>query len=913
MPRAKEILTLKAPRKRTPCKRTGPPAGRTASYPSTALSDQAELLQDMIYNSGLGQDRFANRIEVAIDRTPPSFTSAFFRKNFMMRDPPVGGISMPAEFKTFWSEGHTQTTSGMAISSIHRRLLASPSIAARGVFCFCATPLTDDLDFTEDSSARRLGNTTERASRHPARIHPPKDIPMLGSSIFRWTNNAGRYRRGHLNAGRADDEYLVWEDLGHSGRQLLRVMATLTPSTVVHPSLDYDSTMALRENESALLFDLHWSQDPFDGATDLPLVNVPAQEFEIGYNRFIPEQLRCANNCSSDWGSLFDDAMRSRNLSRLHLRERQLHFEINRRWPIPAGPHKAEQQTIRLRVWIEVMWFFHMMCCLRFGLCAPAPLTPSPLHIERLPEPVPASKLSQQPHQPRSPVPPASAAPASSAATSSTSSSLSSGPVRYTSRVLPALDAEMERISGRETRTGLPDEYKINEYLLNDPSVIPVAARLERLERRKTKFPVPADSRQPFYLRNPRIAPYPLPVPSRPSQSRNSQEENTRLLNDAMAPQRTTPAVHHSSLGSIPPSTVRPLASSAASSSSQADTATTVPNSPVLNSSPQTASSSNTNTNVLHSHPTDPIEWLSRLGSRSSPGVASHFDILIACLKRVLPNHAVTRSCQFLVDELNSDGIRHAQSNLNALERIANRFREVIAEELRVRRDALRRRESELVSNWEDEYLANAREDKKLAAEVAELLHGRRPSPSPPPSPRHEQPYFVSSARVSGLRAPPTSRIGPVPPQSSHSHSPPPLTSATPSTTCASSSTQRGTPTPPPSELAGEFYDTAEGFPRKRRRVTPAPPPSPVEFCCCPPTGPILWDDAPMTPVDPDEPEVDEDKVIASAFYQDLARDLCVDPSIDRAMVRTLTQLAEGTPDDLLNKCVDSMMEEETS
>ncbi|KAF9010388.1 hypothetical protein BDZ89DRAFT_1047615 [Hymenopellis radicata] len=530
MPRAKEILTLKALRKRTPYANSEYVLGLvpldSAFRPGRASSrydiqyiasqggdnDEDEVLFVHLVSggrSGLGQDRFANRIEVAIDRTPPSFTSTFFRKNFMMRDPPVRGISMPAEFKTFWSEGHTQATSGMAISSIHR------------------------------------------------------------------------YRRGHLNAGRADDKYLVWEDLGHSCR-------------LVHPSLDYDSKMALRENESALLYDLYWSQDPFDGATDLPLVNVRAQEFEIGYNRFIPKQLRCANNCSSDWGSLFDDAMRSRNLSRLHLRERQLHFEINRRWPIPAGPHKAEQQTIRLR-------------------------------------------LRSSPHQPRSPVPPASAAPASSAATSSTSSSFSSGPVRYTSRVLPALDAEMEQISG-----------------LNDPSVILIAARLECLER----FPVPADSHQPFYLRNPRIAPYSLPVPSRPSQSHNSQEENTRLLNDAMAPQRTTPAIHHSS-----------------------------------------PSAQSLHLPFTHSHPV-------------------------------------------------------LRSNLNALERITNRFWEVIAEELR------------LVSNWEDEYLANAREDKKLAAEVAELLHGHRLLPSPPPSPRHEQPYFISSARVSGLRALPTTRIGPVPPQS---------------------------------------------------------------------------------------------------------------------------------------------------
>ncbi|KAF9017021.1 hypothetical protein BDZ89DRAFT_1045427 [Hymenopellis radicata] len=812
-----------------------------------------------------------------LDKTPPSFPSAVFQT--IAQTPPC--FPSPVLREKFLprirlSKSNERITMfGMAISLPSRKSKHS----SNRCFLFGNHAMHSERGFHGRCirAASQWSNSGLIATP-PARIHPPKDLPQLlmressdssvnpsnvqfisnatedfphlictrslcsECSIGRWSS-ADRYPRGHINAGRVDMEaYLVQEDGVHSDRQLFRAMATLSPSTVVHPSLDYESTMTLRENESALLFDLHWSQDPFDGGTDLPLIDVPSQKLEIGHNRFSPEQLRCANNCSADWGSLFDDAMRSKNLRRIRLRERQLFFEINRRWPIPAGPQKMELQANRLRVWIKVMWFFHMMRCLRFGLCAPPGLAPSLYSIERIL--APASPLS-------TPIPPSSLA---------GSSLSSSGPTRYTSRVLPALDAEMARISGHNK---IPPEYQINDALLQDWSVIPVAERLERLERRRTKVPRPIDSRHPFYLRNPRIAPYPLPVPPRQSPSRSSEEDNVRLISEALA--RPPPAVHYSSLGSIPPSsstsTLTSGASCCASSSSQADTAPTVPNSPVLKSSDYT------NTNILHSHPTDPVELLSRLGSRSSPGIASDFEILIACLKRVLPNQAVTDSCQFLVDELSADGIRRAHSKINSLERVANRLREVIADELRVRRDALRRRESLLVSNWEDEYLANAREDKEVEAEVEELLQGRRPTPSPPPPPRHEHPYFVSSVRLSGLRAPPTSRIGP----------PPPL--------------QPGSPTP--SFIPGP------------------PPPSPTESY--PPSaggGPVIWDDAPSASVDPDEPDVDEDKVITSSFYQDLARDISVDASIDSVMLRTLTQLAEGTPDDILNKCVDSMLEE---
>ncbi|KAF8998460.1 hypothetical protein BDZ89DRAFT_1051587 [Hymenopellis radicata] len=733
---------------------------------------------------------------------------------------------------------------------------------------------------------------------------------------------------------------------------LLRAIATLTPSLVVHPALDYASTMAMREDESALLYDLHWSQEPFDGGTDLPLIDVPAQQLEIGHNRFSADQLRCANNCSADWGSIFDDAMRSRNFRRVHLRERQLFFELNRRWVIPDGPQKKEHQANRLRVWIEVMWYFHMMRRLRFGLCAPDALAPSPYHIERLTAPTPAAPtLPQQQSSPSSSTLPQQQQPCSSSseqlqsrsagqpASSPNSSASASGSTNYVSRVLPALDAEMDRMSQPGPNSIPIRAYTFNEDLLNDPSVVPVAERLERLERRQTKIPRPIDTRHPFYLRNPRIAPYPFPVPPRPVQARTSQQENVRLLAEAMTPRPTIPAVHYSGLGWIPSSsstsTLQSMASSSTNSSS--DTAPTEPNSPVSKPPPRSYSTASHSTpvNVLLSVPTDPVELLSRLGSRSSPGVASKYGILIACLKRVLPDYAVTRSCQFLVDELTPAGIARAHADINSLERVANRFREVVGGELTVRRDALRRRESSLVSDWEDEYLANLRQDKELEAEASELLHGRRPSPTPPPSPRHQHPYFVSSQRLSGLRAPPTSRIGPAP-----------------SRTGTPSSTRPGSPTPPASEVDGVSS-------RKRRRFTlappsspfpPAPPPSPPiaastgsariewddtvmsSFNVAPPSspfppapppsppiatstgsGPIEWDDTVMSSVDPDEPDVDEDKVIGSAFYQDLARDISIDPSIDSAMVRTLTRLAEGTPEDVLNKCVDAMIEENTS
>ncbi|KAF9028587.1 hypothetical protein BDZ89DRAFT_1133555 [Hymenopellis radicata] len=798
--------------------------------------------------------------------------------------------------------------------------VANPSTAATGAFRFVATPSCVDVYLPEDVSARRLDrliavnwNATQRASTRLrvcrcfvcGSVKIPSSIPEDPIKSLR---HAGFSPSDLQMKSSHPQSRLVYGDAVDSYCKLPRAMATLSPSLVVHPSLDYASTMALRETESALLYDIHWAQDPFDGPTDLPLVDVPAQNLEIGYNRFTADQLRCANNCSADWGALFDDAMRSKNFRRIRLRERHLFFEVNRRWPIPSGPQHVDLQANRLRVWIEVMWFFHMMRCLRFGLAAPEGLAAFPYPIERLPAPTlssstlsqqqqssssssqqqPSSSSSQQ-QEPRSVVPPASLASPSSL---------------FSSKVLPALDAEMVRVSEGDCQNSIPAEYQFNEDLLKDVSVVPVAQRLQRLERRKPKVPNPMEARQPFYLRNPRIATYPLPLPP---QSSIYQEENARLLSKAMAPQTITPAVHYSALGTILSSAS--ITSSSASSSSETTTATTVPNSPVLSQSTSSASSASPsiNTNILHSHPTDPVELLSRLGSRSSPGVASPFHVLVACLKRVLPNHAVTDSCQFLVDELTPRGLERAHSSLNSLETVANRFREVVGEELTVRHDALRRRESSLISSWEDEYLANAREDKKVEAEMAELLHGRRPSPSPPPSPRHERPYFVSSTALSGLRAPPTSRIGPAPPQSS-SHVAPPTTSPP-------SSTRVGSPTPPPSELdvdSSTSYHPPPGLSRKRRRFTPPPPPSsPVETRpTATASGPVIWDDVDMASVDPGEPEVDEEKVIASAFYQDLARDLSVDPSLDRAMVRALSQLAEGTPIDVLNHCVDAILEE---
>ncbi|KAF9038801.1 hypothetical protein BDZ89DRAFT_1129562 [Hymenopellis radicata] len=84
----------------------------------------------------------------------------------------------------------------------------------------------------------------------------------------------------------------------------------------------------------------------------------------------------------------------------------------------------------------------------------------------------------------------------------------------------------------------------------------------------------------------------------------------------------------------------------------------------------------------------------------------SHLDILIACLKRALPNHALTGSCWFVAAELNTVDIQREYANIDSLEAVADKFRRVIAEELAIRPDQLHHRESELVFNWEDEYQA---------------------------------------------------------------------------------------------------------------------------------------------------------------------------------------------------------------
>ncbi|KAF9014457.1 hypothetical protein BDZ89DRAFT_1142299 [Hymenopellis radicata] len=644
-------------------------------------------------------------------------------------------------------------------------------------------------------------------------------------------------------------------------------MATLSPSLYVHPSLDSEAVLKSRDIEATILHDLHWSQNPFDGITDLqPVVEVPSQEIETGYNRFTPEQLRCANNCSGEWGSLWDDGARSGNYTRLRAYERNLGFEINSRWKVRSGANKKDIQAQRLKVFIKVMWFFHMKRRERFGLEPPKAFSADA--SDAVPPPNPAN-------EPVTIVQP----------TPSPLSDVSSS--HPGSRVLRALDDEMGRITGESV------------YPMAHQKILSVKERQERLDARRLKFPHPLESRIPAHLRHARGDPYPLPVLPTPRQSRYSSEERLQRLQEAM--QRASQPHNGSILGSIPSRSTVSSSSSSQASTSRASTSRT------STSHTSTSSQAYTATTILNSLPTEPREWLERLGNRVSPTMASHLDILIACLKRALPNQALTGSCRFVAAELNTADIQREYANIDSLEAVAEKFRRVIAEELAVRRDQLRRRESDLVTNWEDEYQANLREDKALEVEVAELLHGRRPTPTPPPPQRERSPYFVSSFGGSGLRAPPTSRVGRAP--SSRSESPPPMMSVAPSTTGSANNSRPSSPLP---LVDGAFsYDPACQFSVELKRHRPhTPPSSPAPI---PGSGPIIFDDdVPMKGIslDDDEPNVDVDKVIGSSFYRDLARDISIDPSIDSAMVRTLTALAEGTPEDLLNHCVDLILEE---
>ncbi|KAF9021222.1 hypothetical protein BDZ89DRAFT_1138141 [Hymenopellis radicata] len=641
-----------------------------------------------------------------------------------------------------------------------------------------------------------------------------------------------------------------------------------------------------RREEYKKLFDIHWSQDFFDGTIDLPRITFTSfgdwlqHMFTLTF--VLPsDMLRCVNNCSGEWGDLYDSAVESRNYHGVKLFERNIAFEVNRRWVIPDGPLRKEQEVQRMRVIVELMWFYHMKRRGRFGLRGPRPLDPSPIVIPRLPAPLssPAEGPATQDPPPAAQAPPsedvemAPHVPSTSSASTSSSSTYNVSQPR--SRVLTALDAEMYR--------------QVNEFLPqdDDPSVTSIAARQLRMERRKPRFPHPNEARIPLHLRSPRASPYPVPPPPSPIRAHYTAEENVRRLNEALAPVRQLDhSLHQSALGCIP-------------------------------STSSTASTSSTKVTVLDSLPTSAEEWMERLGARSAAS-ASHFDILTACLKRALPNQALTSSCQFVADELSAAAVDREHKSLNSLENVADRLRRVIAEELEVRRDALRRRESELVSNWEDEYLAGLREDRKLQAEIA-LLNGRQPSPSPPPSPRHETPWFGGTGLYATLSVTAASHVcRTFNCYHAKQHSP-------------------GSPTPPPPSKsydyacqyatkvdvsgASDFKGDSSGGGRPDRS-------GPIIFHDDPPasvgersdaSGLVVFDgdftsaggerDI-MIPSDPEEPDVDMDKVIASSFYRDLARDLTVDPSIDSAMVRALTSLAEVAPHDLPNTCVDKMLEQ---
>ncbi|KAF9035677.1 hypothetical protein BDZ89DRAFT_1130294 [Hymenopellis radicata] len=746
---------------------------------------------------------------------------------------------------------------------------------------------------------------------------------------------------------------------------------SLDYSLYVAPDLDRDAVLAQRHAEARLLNALHWSQDPFDGSIDLPIIPVVSQGREIGYNRLTPNSSGASTTVRAIGVTSGTAPQNPATINMSACAKRPSPLKSTAAGGSRMGRiEKNKRPKGSGFVVLETLWYFHMMRRGRFGLPAPKPLDPSPIVIERhstLAPPIPP------PPPPNSP-------------------SVSIQPGRQ-SRVLQALDQEMESISPTEVHlppserqshpmTGLLKLPPFMPDALDDPSVVSVGEPLRRLDRRKTKVSHPLNTRIPAYPPSPRANPYPLPSPPLPLKDRYATEQRLqRMLTALSPPANLLPRRdHYSDLGSIPPVPPQRAATSFDAESLQR---------PTSSLSSHTSTSSNvTRTTVLNSPPplSSTAEWLDRLGSRSGSS-ASTYDILTACLKRVLPNQAVAGTCVFLADELTASGVQREHSRLDVLESVADRLRKAIAEELTVRRDALRRRESELVSNWEDEYLANARDDKKVEQEVALLLHGRRASPSPPPSPRHECPYFVSLEGSSGLCRPPTSRVGPGPVDEQNSSSVPLVDTPQEG---APNSTRPGSPTPPPHSELNNFdtvdfnlapptyvsYDIACQCAMRPMTApsspTPVPPSSapavssspggpvvfyddddteestPVPPSSAPavsssPGGPVVFydddDTEESTPVPPssapavssspggpvvfydddveqamyndtEEPDVDVDKVIASSFYQDLARDISVDPSIDRAMVRTLTSLAEDSPEDLLNKCVDSLIEE---
>ncbi|KAF9022668.1 hypothetical protein BDZ89DRAFT_1137180 [Hymenopellis radicata] len=635
---------------------------------------------------------------------------------------------------------------------------------------------------------------------------------------------------------------------------------------------------------------------------------------------FSPEQLQAANNCSAQWGDLYDGAALAQNFWVVRREENRINADIDRFWPIPMNPDHAMQTQWRHRVFLEVMHFFHVQRRLRWGLPAPRPLDPATFDIPRLnpdaPPPVPPASETRAYTAPLSPEP-----------EDDSDDTASTAPTVLNDFPIPAPVAVPGSPSTHRPSTSyitrFSDPAGISNADLPSSSGVTGAERraLNReLERRRRAHPI--RGAQP--VREARRTSY-FPMENLESDAMRRTLYRNRMPSSSLDTDRNV------RVRAPPP------------------TPSAVPG------------PSSTVTPIPGSGPT-----------------ASEFDrsVLIASLKRALPNAAVTATLSFLSHELaanqNSTAGEHAA--LDELQDAVNHFRSSLADIIAQYRDVLRWRESPMLTQWEDERRAMDVEDASFDEEIRRTLGLGPPlqdSPHIPSPPRHEGSYWVPPPSSGSLSAPPPSLVGPgMPPVqvSVASDSPPamfPIAASTdptprnsPTGTPSSIVARKGSETPTSSPTSsqtindldfGSFdastilqYDTACRVDWKTRGRK-------LEFDVYPGdssrdadsskgkrraragSGPVIFyeEDTPVlagqeraSPVwdmpgdvemresyDDDEPDVDADKVIAASFYQDLARDISVDALMDRAVVRALETIDASAEADILNKCVDVVFE----
>ncbi|KAF9037326.1 hypothetical protein BDZ89DRAFT_1035785 [Hymenopellis radicata] len=665
-------------------------------------------------------------------------------------------------------------------------------------------------------------------------------------------------------------------------------------------------------------------QEPFAGVINLhPLVDVPlqpAQRFEIGHNFFSPEQLQAANNCSAYWGDCYDGAAVAQNFWIVRREETRILEQVDALWPIPAGPDHAMHAQWRRQVWIETMHWFHLQRRLRWGLPPPRPLDATPLNIPRLNPDAPPPQLptsETRAYMASLPIEPGSD-------TDHTGSAGSTPPtVIHTHSLVPVPGPS----SSSMTTPSTPEPPS--------PSGLTGAERhawnrrVELENRRRGKRPAALHSRDHYRPMNFVSEDFPL-IRQPPVLAPGERMRRTLYGNRMRATLGTSMHVR-----APPPTPTAPTPTAVAGTSSIPPS---IPNPNDLDFGALAAS------NELH------------------------FGALAASLKRALPNASVTASCLYVADEVSPNSVKAKRAALADLEDTAETFRTTLADLIAGFRDHLRRQESAMLTDWEDEHRAMDAEDADFDRQIHETL-GLGPSPQSVATPqRHQDSYWVSPPSSASLSAPPpslkcvgftpssyvhTSLHGSNAHEQSHVHafehygepwdgyashhssrSIHDLDFATLShsttlqydTAClvdwrvrgrqlefdvrpGDSSASTDTSQRPRSAGGGPviFYEEEDVPLQASQRLGDAEHATP-DWDWSLPAGDVEMHE--HYGDDADElPDVDTNKVIGSSFYRDLARDLSVDAPMDRALVRALETIDASTEANMLNKVVDSMFE----